>query len=335
MLTALENGVRGGKWFSLWDKVCAPATLRAAFAQVRANGGSAGEDHVTVKEYERDLEANLEGLRPRLRSGKYRPQAIRRVWIDKPGRREKRPLGIPTVCDRVVQTALKLVLEPIYERRFAAQSYGFRPGRGGKDALRRVDDLLQRGYNWVVDADLKSYFDTIPRDRLLEQVRRDVVDGKVLALLEAFLTAEVMDSGKGWVPEGGTPQGAVISPLLSNIYLDPLDQGMAELGYEMVRYADDFVILCGTEADAQAALVQVQRWTAQAGLTLHPVKTRIVDACQRGGFEFLGYHFERGAKWARRQSEHKLKQSVRTQTRRNHGHSLGSIVTNLNRSLRG
>lgn len=207
MLTALENGVRGGKWFSLWDKVCAPATLRAAFEQVRANGGNAGEDHVTVKEYERDLEANLDRVRQQLRSGKYRPQAIRRAWIDKPGSKEKRPLGIPTVRDRVVQTALKLVLEPIYERRFAAHSYGFRPGRGCKDALRRVDDLLQCGYNWVVDADLKSYFDTIPHDLLLEEVRRDVVDGKVLGLLEAYLTAEVMDSGKGWVPEGGTPKG--------------------------------------------------------------------------------------------------------------------------------
>lgn len=335
MLTALENGVRGGKWFSLWDKVCAPATLRAAFEQVRANGGNAGEDHVTVKEYERDLEANLDRVRQQLRSGKYRPQAIRRAWIDKPGSKEKRPLGIPTVRDRVVQTALKLVLEPIYERRFAAHSYGFRPGRGCKDALRRVDDLLQCGYNWVVDADLKSYFDTIPHDLLLEEVRRDVVDGKVLGLLEAYLTAEVMDSGKGWVPEGGTPQGAVISPMLSNIYLDPLDHRMAELGIEMVRYADDFVILCRTEADAQAALAQVQRWIEPTGLTLHPEKTRIVDASQRGGFEFLGYHFERGMKWPRRQSDHKLKQKIRTQTRRNHGQSLGSIVTNLNRSIRG
>lgn len=335
MLTALENGVRGGKWFSLWDKVGAPATLRLAFEQVKANGGSAGVDHVTVKEYEHNLEANLERLRQQLRSGKYRPQAIRRTWIDKLGSKDKRPLGIPTVQDRVVQTALKLVLEPIYERRFAAHSYGFRPGCGCKDALRRVDDLLQHGYNWVVDADLKSYFDTIPHDRLMDEVERDVVDGKVLALLTAFLTAQVMESGKGWTPEGGTPQGAVISPLLSNIYLDPLDQFMAEHGIEMVRYADDFVILCRAEADARAALAQVQQWTQQAGLQLHPVKTRIVDASQGGGFEFLGYHFERGKKWPRRKSDHKLKQTIRTQTRRTNGHSLATIITNLNRSFRG
>ena len=335
MLTALENGVRGGKWFSLWDKVCSANTLRLAFEKVKSNGGSAGVDHVTVKAYEHNLETNLEQLRDELRSGKYRPQAIRRAWIDKLGSKEKRPLGIPTVRDRVVQASLKVVLEPIFERRFAAHSYGFRPGCGCKDALHRVDDLLQQGYNWVVDADLKSYFDTIPHYALVERMKEEVIDGKVLALLEAFLQARVMEGAKGWTPEGGTPQGAVISPLLSNIYLNPLDQTMAENGIEMVRYADDFVILCRTEADAQMALTQVQQWTEQAGLTLHPVKTRIVDASQRGGFEFLGYHFERGKNWARRKSEHKLKQGIRTVTRRNNGHSLATIITKLNPMLRG
>ena len=335
MLTALENGVRGSKWFSLWDKVYAPTTLRAAFAQVKANGGAAGVDHVTVKEFEHRLEANLEKLRQELRSGTYRPQAIRRVWIDKPGSKEKRPLGIPTVRDRVVQTALKMVLEPIFERKFAAQSYGFRPESGCKDALRRVNDLLQRGYNWVVDADLKSYFDTIPHGRLIKLVQEAVVDGKVLALIKAYLTAKVMETANGWVPEGGTPQGAVISPLLSNIYLDPLDHLMAKHGIEMVRYADDFVIVCQTEADAYAALAEVQRWTAEAGLTLHPDKTRIVDASQPGGFDFLGYHFERGRKWPRRKSEKKLKRSIRAETRRTDGRSMATIITNLNRRLRG
>jgi RNA-directed DNA polymerase len=335
MLTALENGVRGGKWFSLWDKVCAPATLQAAFAKVEANGGSAGVDHVTVKEYEHNLEANLDKLRQDLRGGNYRPQAIRRVWIDKLGSKEKRPLGIPTVRDRVVQAALKLVMEPIFERKFAAQSYGFRPERGCKDALRRVNDLLQHGYNWVVDADLKSYFDTIPHQRLLELVKDVIVDGKVLALIQAFLTARVMESAEGWVPEGGTPQGAVISPLLSNIYLDPLDHKMAEAGFEMVRYADDFVILCRTEAEAHAALAAVQRWTELTGLKLHPAKTRIVDAGQAGGFDFLGYHFERGTRWPRRKSEKKLRATIREKTRRTDGHSMAAIITSLNRTLSG
>ena len=335
MLTALEQGVLGGKWFSLMDKVYALPNLRQAFAGVKANRGAAGVDHVTVKEFERHLEANLEKLSRTLRDGSYHPQAIRRVWIPKPGSREKRPLGIPTVRDRVVQAALRAVLEPIFERDFAAHSYGFRPNRGCKDALRRVDTLLRAGYSWVVDADLKSYFDTIPHPALLARMREKVTDSKVLGLLEAFLTQKVMETAERWTPEEGTPQGAVISPLLSNLYLDPLDHAMAVAGFEMVRYADDFVILCRSEAEARAALERVQGWTAQAGLQLHPVKTRIVDATQRGGFDFLGYHFERGKRWPRRKSLDKLKDTIRAQTRRTHGHSLPAIITNLNRTLSG
>jgi RNA-directed DNA polymerase len=335
MLTALENGVRGGKWFSLWDKVCAPGTLRAAFAKVKANGGSAGVDYVTVKEFEHKLEGNLERLREQLRRGQYQPQGIRRTWIDKPGSREKRPLGIPTVRDRVVQTALKMVLEPIFERKFAPQSYGFRTGRGCKDALRRVNDLLQQGYYWVVDADLKSCFDTIPHGPLLQRVGEEIADGRVLELLHAYVKAKVMETANGWEPEEGTPQGAVISPLLANIYLHPLDMLFAQPGVEMVRYADDFVILCRTEAEAQAAWAEVKRWTGSAGLTLHPQKTRLVDASQPGGFDFLGYHFERGRKWPRRKSEQRLRAKLRVTTRRSNGHSLGTIITNLNRTLHG
>jgi RNA-directed DNA polymerase len=211
MLTALEQGVLGGKWFSLMDKVYALRNLRQAFERVKANQGAAGVDHVTVEEFERHLEANLEKLARSLADGSYRPQAIRRVWIPKPGGKEKRPLGIPTVRDRVVQTALRAVLEPIFERDFAAHSYGFRPNRGGKEALRRVDALLTAGYHWVVDADLKSYFDTIPHAALLDRVGEKVVDSQVLGRLEAFLTAKVMETAEGWTPEEGTPQGAVMT----------------------------------------------------------------------------------------------------------------------------
>jgi len=239
MLTALEQGVKGGKWFSLIDKVQALPNLRRAFARVKANGGAAGVDHVTVEEFAGHLEANLEKLSRRLADGSYRPQAVRRVWIPKPGSKEKRPLGIPTVGDRVVQAALRAVLEPIFERDFAAQSYGFRPGRGCKDALRRVDTLLKQGYSWVVDADLKSYFDTIPHQELLERVKTKVADARVLNLLEAFLRQGVLEEMNLWTPEEGTPQGGVVSPLLSNIYLDALDGHLATSGYEMVRYADD------------------------------------------------------------------------------------------------
>jgi RNA-directed DNA polymerase len=335
MLAALEQGVKGGKWFSLMDKVYAPESLRKAFQQVKANGGVAGVDHQTIEMFERQLEQNLQTLSGSLKDGSYRPQAVRRAWIPKLGGKEKRPLGIPTVRDRVAQAALRAVIEPIFERDFANHSYGFRPNRGCKDALRRVDSLLKAGYKWVVDADLKSYFDTIPHSALKQRVAEKVSDGKVLQLVDAFLTAQIMETAERWTPEEGTPQGAVVSPLLSNIYLDPLDHKMMEKGIEMVRYADDFVILCRGQAEAKQALEHVQEWTAQAGLRLHPQKTRIVDAGEAGGFDFLGYHFERGLRWPRAKSLRKFKDTVRAKTQRRNGHSLEEIIVDLNRTLKG
>jgi RNA-directed DNA polymerase len=260
---------------------------------------------------------------------------VKRVWIPKPGSNEYRPLGIPTVRDRVVQTAVRHVLEPIFERDFAEHSYGFRPKRGAKDALRRVDGLLKAGYHWVVDADLKSYYDTIPHQPMLRRVGEKVSDGRVIALLESMLKQGVMESMREWQPEEGTPQGAVISPLLSNIYLNPLDQHIEQSGMEMVRYADDFVILCRSQAEAKRALAEVQDWTTPAGLTLHPDKTRIVDATQPGGFDFLGYHFEQGQRWPRRKSLRKFRDSIRQKTKRTNGHSLSVIISNVNRTLKG
>jgi RNA-directed DNA polymerase len=312
MLTALEEGVKGGKWFSLMDKGYRERTLWAAFLEVKANGGAAGVDHQTVEDFERDLTKNLKRLSEPLREGGHRPQAGRRVWIPKPGRTEKRPLGVPTVRDRVVQAALRLVLEPILERDCAAQSYGFRPNRGCKDALRRVDTLLKQGYTWIVDADLKSYFDTIPHEPLLERVGEKVLDGAVLDLVEAFLNQQV----------------------LSNLYLDPLDHQMAEAGIEMVRYADDFVLLCRSREEAERALERVREWTGTAGLTLHPVKTRIVDASQES-FDLLGYRFDRGRRWPREKSRKKLRDAIRAKTRRTHGQSLKVIIGDLNRTLKG
>jgi RNA-directed DNA polymerase len=335
MLTALEDGVKGGVWYSLIDKVANLSVLRAGFERVKRNKGAPGVDRVTVAMFEAHLEQNLAKLRTGLLAGTYEPQAIRRQWIPKPGRAEKRPLGIPTVRDRVVQSALRSVLEPIFEREFGAQSYGFRPGRGCKDALRRVDELLKAGYTWVVDADLESYFDTIPRVALREQVSRRVADGRVLDLVEAFLRQTVMDDMQAWSPERGAPQGAVISPLLSNIYLDPLDHEMAARGREMVRYADDFVILCRSEAEAREALAEVEAWVDGAQLSLHPDKTRIVDATVRGGFDFLGYHFERGHKRPGKKSLKKLKDTVRHHTRRTNGRSLEATIAKLNPVLRG
>jgi len=269
-----------------------------------------------------------------LRTNNYVPQAVVRHYIPKAGSDKGRPLGIPTVRDRVVQTALRHVLEPIFERGFATHSYGFRPGRGCKDALRRVQQLLDAGYHYVVDADLQSYFDTIPHERLLERVRQKVADGRVLALLAAFLKQGVLDGLREWTPEEGTPQGAVISPLLSNIYLDPLDRQMAEQGWEMVRYADDFVVMCRSQEEAERALAAVQQWVEGAGLKLHAEKTRIVNVAE-GHFDFLGYRFERDQRGPRPKSLEKFKDAIREKTGRNDGRSLLGIIDAVNRTARG
>jgi RNA-directed DNA polymerase len=333
MLAALETGVQGGVWFSLIDKVGSARNLQSAWAKVARNDGAAGVDHVTVAMFEKHLEANLKDLAEPLMRGTYRPQAVRRTYIPK-ANGAQRPLGIPTVRDRVVQGALRHVMEPIFEKQFSPYSYGFRPGKGCKDALRRVDELLKAGYRHVVDADFKGYFDTIPHDKLLERVGEKVTDGRLLKLVESFLTAGVMDGLTQWTATAGAPQGAVISPLLSNIYLNPLDHLMMQRGWEMVRYADDFVVLCRSEGEAREALEVVRQWTAQAGLTLHDEKTHVVDAAI-DGFEFLGYRFERGEHRPRDKSVQKLKESVRSKTRRTHGQSLERIIADLTPTLRG
>lgn len=338
MLETLVRGVRGGKWYALIDKVYDPRSLGRAFAAVAGRRGAAGSDGQGIAQFEAGLAGELAALGEELREGKYHPHPVRRVWIDKLGSKDKRPLGIPAVRDRVVQTALRWVLEPIFEREFTAQSYGFRPGRGCKDALRRVSELLGAGYTHVVDADLKGYFDSIPHERLLARVAERVSDGKVLALVEKFLKQGVMDELRQWEPtESGTPQGAVISPLLANLYLHPLDLLMQQSGVEMVRYADDFVLLCRTAEEAERALRQVRAWTQGEGLELHPQKTRVVDMAQTGGgFDFLGYHFHHGGKrWPRRQSEQKLKSKLRPLTKRTYGKSLRETIGQLNSILRG
>ena len=336
MLEALVKGVKGGVWFSLIDKVFRPGTLYAAWATVKRNGGSAGADHQGIKDFEQELGKEIERLAEELRTGSYRPRPIRRVYIDKPGSKEKRPLGIPCVRDRVVQAALRLVIEPIFERKFSAHSYGFRPKRGCKDALREVDKLLRAGYTHVVDADLKAYFDTIPHEPLMEDIGRYIADGRVLGLIEGFLKQDILENMVHWTPEKGSPQGAVISPLLANLYLHPVDKAMEEAGYEMIRYADDFVILCRSREEAEKALGIVHRMTHERGLTLHPEKTRIVDLGVPGqGFDFLGYHFEKGTRQPRRKSLKKLKDAIRSKTGRSNGRSAAVIIEDVNRTLRG
>jgi len=336
MLEALRSGVKGGVWFSLIDKVWRPATLEAAWKTVRRNGGSAGPDHQSVKDFECGLGEEIARLSEELRGGTYRPRPIRRVYIDKPGSREKRPLGIPCVRDRVVQAAVRLVIEPIFESVFAPHSYGFRPGRGCKDALREVDRLLKAGYTHILDADLKAYYDSIPHSPLLADVRHYIADGRMLGLLEGFLKQDILEGLASWTPEEGSPQGAVISPLLSNLYLHPVDVAMAEAGLEMVRYADDLVVLCRSEGEAQRALDLLGQLVRGRGLSLHPEKTRLVDITVPGeGFDFLGYHFEGNRRWPRKKSLRKIKEVLRSKTPRRNGHSLEAIIADVNQSLRG
>jgi len=334
MLTALEKGVRGGRWHTLIDKVSARINLFTAMHKVVWNKGAPGVDHVTVEHFDSHSHEELARLHAELTGDTYRPQAVRRKWIDKPGSSEKRPLGIPTVRDRVVQTALRNVIEPIFDVTFAEHSYGFRPGRGCHHALEYVERQLNDGSVYVVDADLKSYFDTINHQKLLERIREKVSDSRILKLIEMFLQQGIMDGLESWTPEQGSPQGAVISPLLANIYLNPLDHLIAGAGYRMVRYADDFVILCQSREDAERALELVRKWVVENDLTLHPTKTRIVDA-RTEIFDFLGYRFKGAVRLPRPKSADKLKDTIRAKTKRKNGNSLPFIINQVNQTLHG
>jgi RNA-directed DNA polymerase len=318
----------------LSDKVYAPLNLFAASENVIGNAGAAGVDHQTVEDFRAHRPEELDRLHEALRTNTYRPQAVRRVWIPKPGSKEQRPLGVPTVRDRVVQTALVHVLEPIFDVTFSEYSYGFRHGRGCHHALERVEQLLKDGNVYVVDADLKSYFDTISKPRLMSRIREKVSDRRVLGLVEMFLEQGVMDGLREWTPETGTPQGAVLSPCLANLYLDPLDHLLADAGFAMVRYADDFVILCKSREDAERALALVQQWVVENELTLHPTKTKIVDA-RTEGFDFLGYHFRGALRLPREKSLKKFKDAVREKTKRTNGQGMPFVCARLSSQLRG
>jgi RNA-directed DNA polymerase len=335
MLAALGNGVKGGKWYSLIDKVYNRRTLKAAWRKVASNRGAAGVDRVSIKRFRSNAQFYLEELERELRSGSFQPSAVRRVHIPKDGKKT-RPLGIPTVKDRIVQTALKMVLEPIFEKEFLPTSYGFRPGRGCKDALREVDRLLKEGYTWVLDADVKSYFDTIPHNLLMERIRKRVSDGEILHLIELFLKQEILEDMKRWNPISGTPQGAVLSPLLANVYLHQLDLSLHRNGFKMIRYADDWVVLCRSMEEAKDALSLIQSWIDNNGLQLSSEKTHIGSSLEPDhGFEFLGYRFEGGRRYVRSKSLKKFKDKIRLRTRRTRGDSIEQIISDLNPSIKG
>ena len=335
LTTLLENKVRGGKWHALIDKVYAELNLYTAAGKVTAKKKAAGVDGQSCETFEEHLLVETRQLAEQLKAQTYRPRAARRVHIPKLGRpNETRPLGIPTVRDRVVQRAIVNVIEPILDHQFHERSFGFRHGRGAHDALRIVEQKIQEGYVYVVDADLKGYFDTIPKDRLLTLIKEHISDSRMLKLIKQFLDQSIMEELREWTPIAGVPQGAVLSPVLSNLYLNPLDHEMSDAGFEMVRYADDFVVLCRSEFEAEVALQTITEWVEQAGLTLHPTKTKIVDS-RVESFAFLGYSFRGDKIYPRRESLAKMKARIKELTPRKRPGSIESIAKELNRVLVG
>lgn len=284
------------KWHSLYDKVFALPNLTRAWHAVAKNDGAAGIDRTTIRQFSHNVEAKLLQLSQDLRGKTYRPIPVRRVFIPKSAG-GKRPLGIPTIRDRVVQQALRQVLEPIFEGVFSTRSHGFRPRRGSVTALKTIEQAIGHGYTWVVDADIASFFDTVDHEKLLSAVNEEVADGSVLRLIRYILKAGVQlpNVAESEPTELGTPQGGPLSPLLANIYLHAFDKAITQAGYGLVRYADDFVIFTKSESEANAALAACQGiLEGQLGLVLHPEKTRVVSV--DAGFVFLGYHYFRDPK---------------------------------------
>lgn len=342
------------KVHSLVDKVYQPKNLRAAWEKVKANRGSGGIDGQSLEEFEQDCTEHLRRLHEDLRTVRYQPMPVRRVHIPKPGKPgETRPLGIPAVYDRVCQQALLNRLEPIFEPLFDDSSFGYRPGRSAKEALRKMWCEIEAGAEWIVDADLKNYFGTIDHEKLMTLVAQRVADGRVLTLIEQMLTAGYMEKGRRFPTPQGTPQGGVVSPLLSNILLTPFDREMRRRGYHLTRYADDWAVTCRSRREAAAALRCAEKILATLGVRLNVQKTRIVHV--RQGFTFLGYLIKRGQRalslpaaqitsGARRgglyayptqKSVDRFKDGVRRTTRRRVPLPTAQVIRELNPLIRG
>jgi len=283
----------GRRFHALHDKVCRRDVLERAWGQVRANRGAAGIDRVTLAAVEQSgVDRLLDELAADVREGRYRPLPARRVFIPKPGSQERRPLSIPTIRDRIVQAALKTVIEPIFEADFQPCAFGFRPRRSAHDALQLVLDECARGRRWVVETDIANCFEAIPHERLIQAIEERIVDRQILKLLRALLRAGVMEEGAVRRSVSGTPQGGVVSPLLCNVYLNRLDRVWQTREHGVLcRYADDLVVMCRTEAEARRALAALRAILAELGLEPKEVKTRIVQLREGGeGFDFLGFH---------------------------------------------
>ncbi len=314
--------VRKLKWHSLYYKVYALSNLTKAWQTVAENDGAPGIDRITVQQFGKNAEDRLRELSLDLRQKTYRPVPVRRVFIPK-GAGGTRPLGIPTIRDRIVQQALRQILEPIFEGIFSVRSHGFRPERGCSTALQVVDKAIRHGYSWVVDADIASFFDTVDHEKLLSAINEEVADGSILRLIRYILKAGVQlpDISRTEPTELGTPQGGPISPLLANIYLHAFDKAITMAGFGLVRYADDFVIFTKSEDEAHSALLASREiLEGQLGLMLHPEKTRVVSVST--GFEFLGFRYFRyektgvQCKMVRSKSVARFRDAVRKRTPR-------------------
>src|SRR6266536_108160 len=342
----------GRRFHALYDKVYRRDVLERAWGQVRANRGAAGIDRITLVEVERYGVARLlDELAAELRAGSYRPLPARRVFIPKPGSGEQRPLSIPAVRDRIVQAALKTVIEPIFEADMLECSFGFRPRRSTHDALQVLVDEAWQGRRWVVESDIADCFEAIPHDRLMAAVEERIVDRHLLKLLRALLRAGVMEQGAVRHSVIGTPQGGVVSPLLCNVYLHRLDRQWQTRGRGMlVRYADDLVVLCRSRREAEDALRALTVILAELGLELRQAKTRIAQLREGGeGLDFLGFHhrYLRGrtrqsrhltflARWPSRQAMQRARDRIRELTERKRlSQPVEEIVQELNRFLRG
>lgn len=337
MCSTLEKGIKGGKWFSLIDKVWKFDNLLSAFKKVKSNKGAAGVDQISIEAYEQNLVANLKHLSQQLKAEDYKPKAIRRCHISKPGsKQETRPIGISTVRDRVVQTALRNVIEPIFENEFAESSYGFRPQRSAKDALREVKKSIKSGKRHVLDADIKGFFDEIDHDILMAKVAEHISDSRILSLIESFLKVEIDDGGTRVKPSKGAPQGTVISPLLANLYLNELDWQMSEKGIKMIRYADDFVVLCDKPEETEHALIFIEQWCDKHKLALHPEKTVRLEMKNKQGIDFLGYHFRSDARcWISPKSMKRFRDNLRPHLKRCNKHGMKGITKQINPKLKG
>jgi len=305
--------------------------MHRAFRNVRRNRGAAGIDRESIAAFEINLEANLLALMRRLKDGTYQPLPLRRVHIPK-GQGQTRPLGIPAVRDRVAQEVVRLLLSPLFERIFHDDSYGFRPDRNCHMAVQQVLELHQQGYTYVLDADIKGFFDNLPHQVIMAAVAAEVADGTILDLVERFLKAGVMEEGVLQPTTVGTPQGGVISPLLANIALNSLDWQLHDAGYRFVRYADDFVVLCRTEVQVQEAHDLVQRHLTSLGLTLSAEKTKTTKF--REGFAFLGFTISAWSVTMRPKSVEKFKAKVRELTPRHHNLD-ATVIRKLNSVIRG